>query len=360
MNVAIIDDGIDEVTLHSHNGSVANYISQDGKILPARKFKEPTHGGLCAEVFLETTGRLPDVSICLPKDDKRRCNVNDLVLALDWCVSNNIDLINLSMGTTRFFDSCILQEIMKCLSNSGTILVAGSSNKGLMTYPAAFDSCIGVCCDYELNTNEIVYIENPFDGINIVTYPISSKRGNITGTNSLSTAYISGIIHNHLGSDLSIEKAHDLFRKKSLKVNDDWQHGYLKQKIIRTPEYESIVIAVITQSHNQTIDFITELKKHIIDDEYTCAILSENTQNSPSDYVFSIRSSPMSRFVTLDYISKSCRPNVILIDSDELKDYTDIIVYNNIEKSYKITSKIKCFNNISAYDLWKKTKKIYE
>jgi hypothetical protein len=360
MNVAIIDDGIDEITLDSHNVSIMNLISQNGKISLAQHFKEPTHGGLCTDVFWETTGRLPDVSICLPRDNTGRCNINDLELALRWCASNNIDLINLSMGTTRYFDSCILQETMKRLSNSGTILVAGASNRGLITYPAAFDSSIGVCCDYELKTNEITYIDNPFDGINIATYPIPSKQGNIIGTNSISTAYISGIIHNELGSDLSVQKVHNFFREKSIKINEDWKCEYLKQKVSQTPEYETIVIVLFSQSHKQTTEFITELRKHIINDEYTCAILSENRQNSPSDYIFSFKSSPMNRSDTLEYITKSCRPNVILTDSDELTDYADIIVSNNIEKNSEITPKAKCFNNISVYDLWKETKKLYE
>jgi ribosomal protein S17 len=360
MNVAIIDDGIDERTLDSYNGSIANLISQGSKISPTKQYNEPTHGGLCADVFYETTGRLPDVSICLPRDDSGRCNINDLALALDWCASNNIDLINLSMGTTRFFDSFILRNTMERLQNSGTILVAGANNKGLLTYPAVFESCIGVCCDYGLKANEIAYIDKPFDGINIATYPVTLKRRNITGTNSISTAYISGIIHNELGSDLSIESIHNFFREKSINVNNDWKRGYLKQKVSRTPEYESIVIVIISQSHKQTTEYITELQKHIIHDEYTCAIHSENNQNNPSDYVFSFETSPMSRTETLNYITKSCRPNVILTDSDELTDYADIIAFNNFEKNPEITSKIKCFNNISAYDLWKETKKLYE
>jgi hypothetical protein len=360
MNVAIIDDGIDAIKLDSYKGSIINLLSQNGKISPSKQLKEATHGGLCADVFLETTGRLPDVSICLPKDDKRRCNVNDLALALDWCAINKIDLINLSMGTTRFFDSSILSETMKRLSNTGIVLVAGSNNKGLITYPAVFNSCIGVCCDYRLKTNEIVYIENSFDGINIATYPISSKRRNITGTNSLSTAHISGIIYNELGSDLSIDKVHRFFCDKSVRINDDWKREYLKQKVSQTPEYEPIIIVTISQYKKQTTEFITELRKHIIDDEYTCAIILESTQNSPSNYIFSFESSPMNYSDTLAYISKSCRPNVILTDSKELISYADIIVYNNVYERYDISEKTKCFNNLSAYDVWNETKKIYE
>jgi hypothetical protein len=78
MKVAIVDDGINEKTLVSYNSNIINFISQNGKISPAEQIYAPTHGGLCAEVFWETTGRLPDVSICLPKDNTHRCNVNDL------------------------------------------------------------------------------------------------------------------------------------------------------------------------------------------------------------------------------------------------------------------------------------------
>jgi hypothetical protein len=264
------------------------------------------------------------------------------------------------MGTTRFFDSLILSETLQHINDSGTVLVAGANNRGLLTYPAVYDSCIGICCDYELKVNEIAYIEKPFDGINIATFPISLKQENIIGTNSLSTAFISGIIHNELGSDLSVQKVHNFFREKSINVNNVWKREYLQQKVSRTPEYETIVIVLFSQSRKQTTEFITELRKHIINDEYTCAILLENRQNSPADYVFSFEASPMNRSDTLEYITKSCRPNIILTDSDELTDYADIIASNNIEKNSEITSKTKCFNNIIAYDLWSETKKLYE
>jgi len=340
MKVAIIDDGIDIETLNSCTNQTEHYIVKNDNILPCLPLQEPTHGGLCAEIFSEVTGRLPDVSICLPRDGAYKGNINDLLTALNWCVKNGVDLINLSMGTTRFFDYAVLQSAVNILNNAGIILVAGANNRGMITYPAVFNLCISVCCDYELKNNEVVYIEKPFDGIDIATYSVISKRANIIGTNSLSTAYISGIICKEFDSKIDVDKVRQFFIEKSIKIDADWKYGYLKRKVSNALKYDSIIVACFAKS----FVFMNDLKNYINNDEYTCAIISKSVINRPWYYEFSLDASPMTSAETLDFISKSCRPSVILTDSEELSDYSDITAHDGI----------------NTHDLWDKIKAIYK
>jgi len=340
MRVAIIDDGIDTETLNSCSNQTENYIVKNEEVLPCMSLREKTHGGLCAGVFYDVTGKLPDVSICLPKDSRSKGNINDLATALIWCARNNIDLINLSMGTTRFFDASVLNKSIEYLRSSGTVLVSGANNGGRITFPASFDYCISVCCDYELKNNEIAYFENPFDGIDIATYAIPSKSANIKGSNSLSTAYISGIINKEFNYKIDVDKVRRMFFEKSIKINDDWKRGYLIRKISNALEYESIIV----DCHAKSFEFMNDLKNYINNDEYTCAILLNSGITYPWHYLFTLDTSPMKAKETIDFILKSCRPSVILTDSDELSDYSDITANDGI----------------NIHDLWDKIKTIYK
>jgi len=126
LKTAIIDYGIDILTLSRYRNKTKNLAVSEGKIIAVIPPSELTHGGLCAGVFAEQAGVLPDISICLNKDDSRRSNKNDLVAALSWCSDNDVKLINLSMGTTQYDDAPHLRKVTGELHEKGSVLIAAS------------------------------------------------------------------------------------------------------------------------------------------------------------------------------------------------------------------------------------------
>lgn len=217
MKSVIIDNGIDIKTLAFYANDTRNLMVNKGEIIPSNPPSELTHGGLCARVFAEQSGNLPDISIHLSRDDTHKSNSDDLITALEWCAGNKIKLISLSMGTIRFSDAEALKKAVDLLYNKGIILITAANNNGFITFPAVFDSCIGVSCHYELNTEEIVYFENSFDGINIATHHIHSPELKAKGSNSLSAAFIAGMICKEINFKSSFDDVHQLFIKKSKK-----------------------------------------------------------------------------------------------------------------------------------------------
>ena len=75
--------------------------------------------------------------------------------------------------------------------------------------------------------------------------------------------------------------------------------------------------------------------------------------------MFSLNESPLSPEETLEFILKSCRANIILIDTEELTEFADVII-NNGDNFIKINTSTQCFNNINPCDVWFKIKNIFE
>lgn len=70
--------------------------------------------------------------------------MNDLKSAFDWCLMNNIRLVNLSFGTTHFKDKSLISQLVNQYVNKGLIIVAATANSGYTAFPASVSSIIGV------------------------------------------------------------------------------------------------------------------------------------------------------------------------------------------------------------------------
>jgi len=338
MKTAIIDNGIDSETLKLYPGSMEHLTVSKGKVCSALPRQMITHGGLCARVFLETATVLPDISISLVRDNTGKSNIKDLVTALSWCAENDIKLISLSMGTIYPEDNQLIKDILEKIKAADIIIVAAANNQGRITIPAASDSCIGVCYEplslNKVSKSHFFYISNPFDGIDIITYPIDFPSYNITHSNSFSAAFLAGWIHRFADIKMTLKqvrhKLSDTFGQIYPTENSllTWHKDYLREKMFFAEEHEAIIITCCKiASANRTI-FIEKLRNIIINDGYTCAILREEKVHKPEEFRFSLHASPLSLTETLLYINKMCRPSVILSDIHSIMDISDVIVYS--------------------------------
>lgn len=363
MKTAIIDNGIDLETLSLYSNEPINLKVCDNKVVSGMPPSDITHGGLCARVFASQTGVLPDVSICLTRDDTHRSNIIDLTLALEWCLNNNIDLISLSMGTTRICDNAMLYSIIEKLHQAGVILVAAANNKGLVTYPAALDTCIGVCqTDIAgLESGRYAYIQHPFDGIDIVTHPVDFFNYHIHGTNSLSAAYIAGIIKSEISNATSAKCIRRWLSETAQRMPNDWERAYFMQKM-GTEEHEAIIIACCFMETMRGERFMEELQKHIERDGYTCAVLMKRGEYKFIDHRFVIKPDFMSLGDLFALVARLYCPNIILVDAWELANISDVLVYDKKKYNSLISSVTYSYeiNNISPDCLWLKVRELFE
>ncbi|MFD2614558.1 S8 family peptidase [Paenibacillus gansuensis] len=151
--------------------------------------------------------------------------VSDIILGIDWCVRNNIDIINMSFGM-RTRSEALLQAVRNAY-NAGVIIVASSGNEGKklsMDYPAKYPQTISVGAvgkDHHIapfsNRNRKIDVFAPGEKI-LSAWP-RGKYNEMSGT-SMATSHVSGLIALLLAAKpgLKPDAIREMLKKSSLPV----------------------------------------------------------------------------------------------------------------------------------------------
>jgi len=149
--IGIIDTGIDS----NHpdlRGALAGAINtMDG----VSSFKDDNgHGTLVAGVIaardnnIGVVGVAPEGMLYVARalDETGSGNLSDVIEAIEWCLDQGVDVINLSLGTST--QTASLQRAVDAASRAGVLMVAAAGNAGpednTVVYPAAYDTVIAV------------------------------------------------------------------------------------------------------------------------------------------------------------------------------------------------------------------------
>ncbi|MFF2094191.1 S8 family serine peptidase [Paenibacillus sp. NPDC058174] len=125
--------------------------------------------------------------------------VSDIILGIDWCVRNKVQIINMSFGMkTR--SKALLNSITNAY-NAGVIVVASSGNDGKrrsVDYPARYPQTVSVGASTRLRrvapfSNRGAYIDIYAPGDKIVSAWLRGKYHEMSGT-SMATSHVSGAI----------------------------------------------------------------------------------------------------------------------------------------------------------------------
>lgn len=101
------------------------------------------HGTACTGIILKKS---PAAVIYPVKvfDQDLVCNVDELISAIEWCIKNDMHVINLSLGTTDENAKDKLNEVCQKARKAGIYLVAAIDNSGNKSYPAVLPYVFGV------------------------------------------------------------------------------------------------------------------------------------------------------------------------------------------------------------------------
>lgn len=197
VKIAIIDTGIDlnHPDLHIEGGtSFVGESYQDDQGHGTR-----VAGVIAAQINnIGVKGIAPLAKIYSVKalDNKGQASYSQIISAIDWCIDNDINIINMSFGGTE--NSEALQEAVKKAWDLGILVVAAAGNSGSPTllYPAQYTSTIAVssinlnltASDFS-NYNDRLELVAP--GSLIYTTDRNSTYVTANGT-SLAAAYVTG------------------------------------------------------------------------------------------------------------------------------------------------------------------------
>ncbi|WP_258171078.1 S8 family peptidase [Paenibacillus sp. R14(2021)] len=125
--------------------------------------------------------------------------VSDIVLGIDWCVRNNMDIVNMSFGMKTRSKS-LLTAVTNAF-NAGVIIVASSGNDGKrksIDYPARYPQTIAVGATNRVRriapfSNRGLHIDVYAPGDKILSSWLRGKYNEMSGT-SMATSHVSGAI----------------------------------------------------------------------------------------------------------------------------------------------------------------------
>lgn len=149
IKVAVLDTGIDL----THPDLVANVAGGYNAISPLKSAQDDNgHGTHVAGIIaaenntIGVVGAGPQIGLYAVKVLDRRGSgyLSDIVKGLDWAVANEMQVVNMSLGTSSNVLS--FHEAVQRAHNAGIVLVAAAGNDygGAVNYPAAYSEVIAV------------------------------------------------------------------------------------------------------------------------------------------------------------------------------------------------------------------------
>lgn len=237
--IAIIDDAIHDSLLNSK--VVLRYRYDNGNFVvsspPAHEHY--THGTIVLKILENYSSDLEIISVELLDDWflNRKCSTARLISALELCTHLDVDIIHISLGSTRLSESIKMNASIRQITMSGIPIIAACSNEFYRTIPAAYPEVLGVIYDPTENLHEGTFAEicNPYLGINYISNNIRSIPNtlNFSKSNSLSAAVITARV-NELINNGTERKISSIIRelKKEASLNQqlcNWEPHPISQ-----------------------------------------------------------------------------------------------------------------------------------
>lgn len=205
IKVAVVDTGISNhvdleisggVSLVSYTKSYADENGHGTHVAGIVGARNNTYG---------TVGIAPDASLFAVKvmDSTGSGYVSDVIAGIDWSITNKMDIINLSLGTSRH--SSMLESIVNKAFNNGILVVAAAGNNGTsdgsgdtVEYPARYASVIAVAATDSANrrgsfsaTGSTIEVAAP--GVSVLSTHPGNRYASMSGT-SMASPYVAGNI----------------------------------------------------------------------------------------------------------------------------------------------------------------------
>jgi len=152
MRIAVIDSGVHAA--HPHVNGVAGGVS----IMPDGR-EEPDytdrlgHGTAVTAAIRE---KAPEAEIFAVKifHDSLATRIECLIASIDWSVRNEVDLINLSLGTSKPEHANVLQAAVNRATQKGAVIIAAHEDAGVRWLPGSLPGVLPVALDSDCPRDE--------------------------------------------------------------------------------------------------------------------------------------------------------------------------------------------------------------
>jgi subtilisin family serine protease len=146
VRVAIIDSGVNPE--HPHVAGVAGGVCVNADGEGSNYLDYIGHGTAVAGAIRE---KAPGALLYAIKvfDQRLRTNVETIIRAIEWAIENEMDVVNLSLGTVRESHRERFERVVARAAERNVVLVAAREMSGQASLPGCLPSVIGVALDWE-------------------------------------------------------------------------------------------------------------------------------------------------------------------------------------------------------------------
>lgn len=216
IKIIVVDSGVDHNAFPDIMCYSITECKKNGYIVWEDCQDQVGHGTAICDILTKHTNAV--ITVIRIYDNNYITSENKLMLALNYIKDKiNCDIVLISSGIQISQNAVKMENICDDLTNRGVIIVSAFDNNGSLSYPAVFNSVIGIDVDKSITKlSSYKMVEN--SPVNIIgasnNFRVSWINGkyNIVNGTSFTAAYFASVI-----SNLLIEKKHDFI--KYLKAN---------------------------------------------------------------------------------------------------------------------------------------------
>jgi hypothetical protein len=236
------------------------------------------HGTVCAHL-IQKAAENADIYNVKVFDKKLVTSTKNIIEAVNWCMNNNINLINLSLSVSDINYYYEFKQICEEAYKRGIIIIASADNIGRPCLPAYLENVIGVGVADLQNESEFFYV-NSFIQIYLNGKSITGSFNQEIQATSFATARMSGIIANILieKPELDFNHLKHILLSKSI--------PFKKEKILvknQTINLNKNIIPISLNKRNNVKSIVKELKtisnQHIVNSQKQIIVLTNLTEH---------------------------------------------------------------------------------
>jgi hypothetical protein len=334
---AVIDVQIDSDSFIKYGSTTQFFRTSKGNttsLICNNLKKSVSHGGVCLKYFELGASKAADYFILLDCNQEGRGDVTNLIAALEWCIENDVALISLSMGTTQYSDAPMMVSTVKRIIALGICFVVAASNERQLSYPACMHGCIGVGVDISktLQLNTFTYIDNPYDGVNVIV-STDILPDDFLGSTSLATAYFAGLVSKAVkNGEVKSSNVRTWISDNASSISMNLLYNYTLNSIMVDTTKDIIVVGVEgLNSDPNIVEYCREFQSRFLSEEYHCIIvIPESNGLSESDFsshTFVKQVQYECSYIEyIELIKKLCKPNLVIVNLEDNSNDYDVLI----------------------------------
>lgn len=331
-HIVIIDDGVNPDVYKLPPLKYSLVVENDRITERELQKKIQSHGTVCAGIIYKYNNDCCITSIKV-LDHNLKGTLEDLNIAIKWCIDNKVDVINLSIGSVMKIDYLKMKSMIIRAVRKGITIVAAQNNRLRYTYPASMPEVIGVRHNEVLLAGEYRLKKSSEDGIDIFASSAHSiekvKNGwhEVSHCNSFSVPFIAAeVARIKHGMQNRIHDNTEIFRQleKGEKITDLYEnHGKYHTFHTDLPPF----IAVSGSEQKEILRFVIYLDNYLMNNGYNGMVVTIGDKPWCNKYKIVSQEKDIMEYVGDLYIIY--RQDLTIVLGQDIKE-ADIIV--NIQK----------------------------